>query len=342
MLNNFNFDFDDDKKKKKKQKKEKNNFNNIMQINSNNNENNNYENNSNGNENFFSLIATRLQIWFNSITFIVKVIVVFSMAFWALDLITIDTITYCLANVPYYTVGYFQIWRIITGNLITTGFFSLLFAIIFWVSDGMIIEKQQGSTKYFIYFLIHSTIIQITYDLIYLLFIGISSRPIYIYSSGLWCYIICEVTINCLVSPNTKIYLLCIPYAIKAKFFPILILFIFFIFGGFELGIFIAVGYGFIYGLFLKNYLIISDDMLLKIESILFSNFLNWRGFIKMSETISSKQQPFIGNFIQNNENESDTNSEDSDSNNNFQNKLKKFTPFMGKGITLGTDKGYK
>lgn len=334
MLNNLNFDFDDDKKKKKKQK---NNFNNIMQINNNVN-----ENNPNGNENFFSIIASRLQIWFNSITFIVKVIVVISMTFWALDLITINNVTYILANVPYYTIGYFQIWRLITGNLITTEFFSLLFAIIFWVSDGMIIEKQQGSTKYFIYFLIHSTIIQITYSLIYLFFIGISSKPINIYSSGLWCYIICEVTINCLVSPETKIYLLCIPYAIKAKFFPILILLIFFIFGGFELGIFIGVGYGFIYGFFLKKFLIIPDDTLIKIESTLFSSFLNLRGFIKMSETINSKQQPFIGNFIQNNENDSDAYSDDSYSNNNFKNKVKKSSPFIGKGITLGTDKGYK
>ena len=339
MLNNFNFDLDEGKKKKKKQK---NNFNNIMQINSNLNNNNN-ENNINEKQDFCSLFFARLKMWFISITFIVKIMVFVSVILWILDLITVDYISFCLANIPYYTIGYFQIWRLITGNLIITGFFSLLFAIIFSASDGMIIEKQQGSTKYFIYFLIHSIIIQTIYDLLYLFFIGISNRPNYIYSNGLWSYIICEVTMNCLIYPDNKIYILFIPYAIRAKYFPILILFIFFIFAGFELGMLIGVIYGFLYGFYLKKYLIISDDVLIKIEEKFFVGSLNWKGFIKMNEINNSKQQPFIGNFTQNNNNEldSDSYSVDSDSN-NPQNKLKKFTPFIGKGITLGTDKGYK
>ena len=344
MFNNFDFDFNDDKNKEKKNKKK---YNNII------NTNNNYENNSyndrnignnNNNENFCSLIMTRFIIWFNSITFIVKMIVVISFIFWFLDLITVNYISYCLANIPYYTIGYFQIWRLITGNLITTGFFSLLFAIIFWVSDGMVVEKQQGSVKYLINFLIHTTIIQIIYVIIFYLFKGISTKPNTIYSSGLWCYIICEVTINCLVSPNTNIYLLCIPYAIKAKYFPIIILLIFFIFGGLDLGMFIGVGYGFLYGFLLKQYLIVSDEKLSDLESKYFNFVSNRGGFIKMSGVSNSKQQPFIGNFTQKNnnyeQNDSESFSEDSDSN-TFQNKLKKFTPFMGKGITLGTDKGH-
>ena len=339
MLNNFDFNFNNDKKNEKKPKKV---YSNIIEIN--NSEDNNYNysrvNNDNEAENFCSIIITKLKIWFSSITFIVRIIVVISMLFWMVDLITINYMTFCLSNIPYYTIGYFQIWRLITGNLITTGLFNLLFAIIFWVSDGKIVEKQQGSVKYLIFFLIHSTIIQIIYSLLYFFFRGISEKPKEIYSSGLWCYIICEVTINCLVTPDNKIYLLCIPYAIKAKFFPILILLIFFIFGGFELGMLVGVIYGFLYGLFLKRYLIISDDIFMKLENGIFSNFSNLGGFIKISEVITSKQQPFIGNFAQNNneQNDSESYSDDSDSN-NFQNKLKKFNPFTGKGITLGTDK---
>ena len=336
MYNNFDFDFNKEKKKEKNSKK----FSNIIGLN--NNENDYNRNDNNKKENFFSIIFESLKAWFNSITFTVRIIVVLSVMFWMLDLITIGYITFCFSNVPYYTIGYLQIWRLVTGNLITTGFFSLLIAIIFWVSDGKIMEKQQGSVKYFIFFLIHSTIIQIIYALLFFLFEGVSKRPNQIYSSGLWYYIICEITINCLVSPETKIYLLCIPYAIKAKFFPILILLIFFIFGGFDLGMFVGVVYGFLYGIILKKYLIISDDKFIQLESGFFNSFSNCGGFIKMSEISSSNQQPFIGNFTGNNneQNESDSYSEDSDTN-NFQNKVKKFTPFMGKGITLGTGNGH-
>ena len=337
MYNNFDFDFNKEKKKEKNSKK----FSNIIGLN--NNENDYNRNDNNKKENFFSIIFESLKAWFNSITFTVRIIVVLSVMFWMLDLITIGYITFCFSNVPYYTIGYLQIWRLVTGNLITTGFFSLLFAIIFWVSDGMIIEKQEGSVKYLIFFLIHTTIIQVIYVLLFFIFKGISTKPNYIYSSGLWCYIICEVTINCLVSPNTNIYLLCIPYAIKAKYFPILILIIFLIFGGLDLGMFVGVGYGFLYGFFLKNYLIIPDDKLNYLESNYFNSISNCGGFIKMSEISNSKQQPFIGNFTQKNnydQNDSDSYSDDSESN-NFQNKLKKFTPFIGKGVMLGTDKGH-
>ena len=230
MLNNF--DFDSNKEPKKKKGKHKNN---------------NYENNTNAEyQNFFSLIITTLKEWFNSITFIVKQIVAISIILWIIDLFTINYITYIFANVPYYSIGCFQIWRFITGNLITSGIFSLIFALIFWASDGKVVEKMKGSARYLIYFLLHSIIIQVFYALIY--YFLINKNPPdknNIRSTGLWCYIICEVTINCLISPESKIFLPFIPYAIKAKFFPIIILLIFFIFGGFDLGMFISVGYGF-------------------------------------------------------------------------------------------------
>ena len=93
----------------------------------------------------------------------------------------------------------------------------------------------------------------------------------------------------------------------------------------------------------LKNYLAISNDE--NIESKYFNFVSNCGCFIKMSGINNSKQKLFIGNFTQNNynnheQNDSENVSNDSDSN-NFQNKLKKFTPFMGKSITLGTDKGH-
>ena len=130
MYNNFDFDFNKEKKKEKNSKK----FSNIIGLN--NNENDYNRNDNNKKENFFSIIFESLKAWFNSITFTVRIIVVLSVMFWMLDLITIGYITFCFSNVPYYTIGYLQIWRLVTGNLITTGFFSLLIAIIFWVSDA--------------------------------------------------------------------------------------------------------------------------------------------------------------------------------------------------------------
>ena len=328
MLNNIDFDFNKESKKKKKEKYQKNDY-----------ENNEIQ--SESNNNFFSLIFSKLKIWFNSITFIVKQIVAISIILWIIDLVSFNYMTFIFSNVPYYSMGYFQIWRFITGNLITSGLFSLIFALIFWVSDGKTVEKMEGSARYLIYFLIHSTIIQIIYALIYY-FLGDKTKPEknYIHSTGLWIYIIGEVTINCLISPENKIYLPFIPYAIKSKFFPIIILLVFFIFGGFDLVMFIAVGYGFIYSFFLYKYLIISDESIINFEQKYLKYFFGYRGYIKLDDiSPSDKKQAFLGNIMKNNidnnrdyDLESKDDSDDSETSNPYNKNLKKFIPFTGKG----------
>ena len=328
MLNNIDFDFNKESKKKKKEKYQKNDY-----------ENNEIQ--SESNNNFFSLVFSKLKIWFNSITFIVKQIVAISIILWIIDLVSFNYMTYIFSNVPYYSIGYFQIWRFITGNLITSGLFSLIFALIFWVSDGKTVEKMEGSAKYLIYFLIHSTIIQIIFALIYY-FLGDKTKPEknYIHSTGLWIYIIGEVTINCLISPENKIDLPFIPYAIKSKYFPIIILLVFFVFGGFDLGMFIAVGYGFIYSFFLYNYLIISDESIINFEQKYLKYFFGYKGYIKLDDiSPSDKKQAFLGNIMKNNidnnrdyDLESKDDSDDSETSNPYNKNLKKFIPFTGKG----------
>lgn len=328
MLNNFDFDFNKESKKKKEKHR-----------------NNNYENNTDPqSQNFFSLIINTLKTWFNSITFMVKQIVAISIILWIIDLFTINYVTFIFANVPYYSIGYFQIWRFITGNLITSGIFSLIFALIFWVSDGKVVEKMKGSARYLIYFLMHSIIIQIFYALIYYFLINKKSPDkSNIRSNGLWCYIILEVTINCLISPESNIFLPFIPYAIKAKFFPIIILMIFFIFGGFDLGMFIAVGYGFIYSFFLYKYLEINSEFIINFENKFLRCFFGYKGYIQIDDISTDKKQAFIGkmmnkNYDNNIDYESEGDSDDSDTSNPYNKKLKKFIPFTGKGTKLGGD----
>lgn len=327
MLNNIDFDLNKEpKKKKEKHKKNKINDN----------------NSSSQIQNFFSSIITALKDWFNSITFIVKQIVAISIILWIIDLFTINYMTFIFTNVPYYSIGCFQFWRFITGNFITSGIFSLIFALIFWVSDGKVVEKIKGSTKYLIYFLIHSIIIQIIYSVIYYFLINKNApEKDNIHSTGLWCYIICEVTINCLISPESNIFLPFIPYAIKAKFFPIVILLIFFIFGGLDLGMFIAVGYGFIYSFFLYKFLDVNNDYIINFENKYLKCFFKYKGYIQIDDISIDKKQAFIGkmmkkNIDNNKDYESDGDSDDSDESNPYNKKLQKFIPFTGKGIKLG------
>ena len=301
--------------------------------------------NNNQSPNVFSQLSNSLVLWYNSLTFTIKVVVTLSVILWIFDLITLNTITNWLANVPYYSLNHCQFWRFITGNFITTGLFNFIFALIFWVSGGKIVEKQQGTVKYFIYFLINSTLVQIVYAVIYDIFTNDLKEPTKIVSNGIWAYIMCEVTLMCLIKPDNEIYLLCIPYPIKSKYFPIVILIIFIIIGGFEFDIFVGVGYGFLYGFIIKKYLVINDGLFKKWEIFYFQKFVGFKGFIKMSEISMAKEQPFIDQFGGKTEdNQKDSDGESSDSDGDSEKNGKNFFSDIGgkTGIALGNILGGK
>ena len=245
---------------------------------------------------FFNMIIQKTKEWFNGITCIVKGIVAASVVLYLLNLITFGVISTFLSNITVYSISGFQIWRFITGNLMTTGLLSLLFALIFWVSDAVKIERMKGSAHYFIYFLIHSTIIQILYALLTAMFTSSKEKEekIYYMSDGIWGFLMFEVTVLCLGYPEENIIILCIPYPIKAKFYPIILFVLFFILSGLQLDVFIGIGYGFLFKFFLEKFIVIPSSLIEKIEEKLFVNFRDKPFFVKNSEATGS-QNPFQG-----------------------------------------------
>lgn len=325
MFNNFDFfgEHDKDKNDNKEFNREKND-----------------KDFSNNYKSFLNSLKERFINWFNSITFTIKMVLVISFILWALNLLTLGTISFALTNFPYYSIYYFQIWRFLTSVLMITSIFSLIFAAIFWVSDGILVEKQQGSVKYFLFFFIHSFSIQLIYALILLIFTKVS-KPINYINDGIWSYIMCEVTIMCLVSPENIIYILFIPYPIKAKYYPFLILLMFIFFNGFDLHLFIGLGYGFLYGSVLKKYIDLSRNTIKTLENNIFNFISNWNGFVKLNDITSDNGQPFIGN---NNKSVlGDESESESDNSSSSEGGIKKkFSPFIGKGVKLGTSLGQK
>ena len=89
----------------------------------------------------------------------------------------------------------------------------------------------------------------------------------------------------CLLNPDNNIYLLCIPYPIPAKYFPlVLLLFLFILNMGIELNLIIGVLYSFIYVNLIKNKMDLSDESIEKIEnSFLFNHFKDNTNFIKLN-----------------------------------------------------------
>ena len=289
-----------------------------------NNENINESYNNQNNESFFTKIKNYFLNWYNNITFSIKFIITITFILFIFNFFI--PLSYLLSNITYYSIYKFQIWRFITGNFLMTNFINILFAIIFWINEAVQYEKQLSSTKYCIYFLINSTLIQILYSFLQFFFSLfyknlINNKKNDLENNGIWPYIIFEVSLMCILNPENNIYLLCIPYPIPSKYFPfILILFLFILNMGIELNLFVGFIYSFIYVYLIKNKMDFTNEKIERMEnSFLFNCVKDNTNFIKLNDV---KNEILLTNKYNNNEYNETTN-------NNF-------IPFSGTGIKLG------
>jgi len=89
----------------------------------------------------------------DSIPLFIKIILCITIILYLLNPF-IPFISWIFANIPYYTIIYLNIWRLITTPFITTNILSIIFSIFFWYKEAVKIEKEIGTVKYMLVFLI--------------------------------------------------------------------------------------------------------------------------------------------------------------------------------------------
>ena len=234
-----------------------------------------------------------LKIW-KSIPIFIKILTIPNIILYILNLV-FPFIAYIFANIPFYTVYNFQIWRLITSVFITTNIYNLILGLLFWVRDAASLETSLGTIKYMLIFFRNSILIQILYTAVISLVAFITKNKLFmaakcqnylVTNSGFWPMLMCEITLLCLCNPNTNVQFLFIPLKFKAKYYP-LIWFIFFCFGNGlnnDLEVLTGIGYGFLFQLFLKKYLNISDNTIEKLENnFAFKWMKTMDGFVSVS-----------------------------------------------------------
>lgn len=209
-------------------------------------------------------------------------------------------ISFYVTNIPFYTIKKYQIWRIFSTSLMTTGIINLILYIILWIKFGSILENSMGTMLYLFIFIFNSSMIQIIYSLLVFIIsiilksdkfmkLKINNDNNEISNSGIWPYIICELTLLSLSNPNEIIKLFFFP-EIKAKFYPIIVIIVFCLLNNLiiDFEIFCGILYAFIYHFLIKNKLKISKEFIKKIEN---SGFV--KCFIKLGGFISIKDKKF-------------------------------------------------
>ena len=126
-------------------------------------------------------------------------------------------ISFYISNIPFYTIYKYQIWRIFSTSLMNTGIINLVLLIILWLKFGAILENTIGTILYLFIFIINSSLIQIIYTIIiYIISLIIKNKNIlklkidnndFVSNSGIWPYIISELTLLSLSNPNEIIKL---------------------------------------------------------------------------------------------------------------------------------------
>ena len=231
---------------------------------------------------------------FSNIPLFIKCYFIITIVFYILNL-KLTFISYYLINVPAFTILRFQIWRLITSVFITTNIFQIILAFFVWVKYASLLETSLGTIKYTLIFLVNTFCIQVLNLIIYPFFSlvykksfnsEIKSKK----NSGLWGIVMCEMTLLCVSNPESPMKLLLIPYTVKAKIYPIILVLMFILVNYLEIDVEIISGviYGFIYFYYLKTKLQISDTFVQTLETNnAFKWLSNFKGFISVTHISS-------------------------------------------------------
>lgn len=273
------------------------------------------------------------KMWHN-IPLFIRLITFITIILYILNLF-IPYISFYLSNVPYYTIFKINLWRIITTIFITTNLLNIILSLLFWVKFASELESSMGTIKYYLIFLMNSTIIQIFYTIISCLISFIINNRNYLLEKinnkknvtncGLWPNIISELTLLSLSNPNQLMNFLCFPCTFKAKYYPIIIFIIFSIMNSFVIDLEVLTGilYALLYHYLIKKKLTISDSLVLKFEtSSACKCFTKMDGFVSVNN---------LGNKFVTTVNTINKNIKDISIN-----QKKGFTPFQGIGKSLG------
>ena len=282
---------------------------------------------------------------FDSLPFFVKWVIILNILFCILNLFT-RYISFYLADIPYFTIFYGQIWRLFTTAFITTGLFSLIFGIYIFNKYSNQREKDIGTVKYALYFFRNCFFIQVIYCIIFFIIsliinnFNLLKLKMFggsIRNEGLWPILILEITLICLENPEREMTFFLIPCPIKAKFYPLALLCIFTLLNNFviDFELLSAIAFGFLCHYYIKDKIEISNTFALKMEnSFLFKWMKNKNGFVSITNPRSNSEIPANLEVINNRNNNMISNS--NSINNNNENKAKRFKPFAGKGVTVG------
>ena len=260
------------------------------------------------NKNCYSNWAKLLDKINDSLPLFIKLFLFISIILYLLN-IFIPFISLIFANIPYYTIFFVNIWRLITTSFITTNILSIIFSIYFWCQEAIKLEREIGTVKYMLIFFMNSFFIQLIYTILSLLFsiimrsttlLKIKMKKSGVRNDGLWPILLCDLTLLCLSNPEEPQKFYFFSFTLKAKYYPLFLFAFFTIISGFriDLEILCGIGFGFLFHFHLKKKLLLSNDFVNIIENSPLCKWMkNLKGFTCIREETIRNNLENLGNI---------------------------------------------
>jgi membrane associated rhomboid family serine protease len=159
--------------------------------------------------------------------------------------------TLALANVPYFTLVRWELYRLITSIFICSSFFGLLFAYFSFVETGRRMEQSMGSTAFVILFFT----IGITSNILYIGMAAlidamfVNGQYFFVLPSfGIWIVLFGIVSMECSRASSGSVRKLFV-IEVPTIYYPLCLFIVFSLFGGgFQLAHLISIGLGYAFG----------------------------------------------------------------------------------------------
>jgi membrane associated rhomboid family serine protease len=191
--------------------------------------------------------------------FISRTIITTQVVSWTLSFFV--DLTFSLANIPVFTVRHFEVHRIFTSVFLCTNLMSLAFATFSILETGKRLENSIGSTEFAFLFLSIGFLTNVLYIAVGAFLDGLFGMQHFFVlpSFGVWLVLFGLTSFECIKAPQgttRRIFLVTVPIL----YYPLVLLGLFSLFGGFSLAYLISVTVGYAYGFKILEWLKISSS----------------------------------------------------------------------------------
>lgn len=195
--------------------------------------------------------------------------------------IFIDGLAFSLSNIPYFSLGKLELYRIIISPLICNNLISLAFAYFSFLDHGKRLEYSMGSAQFaYLFFLLGMGInvahIVLTYTL---QLITADSSWIFVKASGIWTVLFPLIAIECVQAPSHSIRKLFM-WQVPTLYYPLILAGLFSLLGGYSVANWLALATGYAYGYGYLDFAKVSSARVKQWEETILANFARREGWV--------------------------------------------------------------